>query len=238
MSASDFQCRQSAYARVAGAALLSIILSSVLSNHLVVWTDAQATAHNLIAHALQFRIGLVGELLMLNGDIVLAAAFYALLKPVGPGLALLGTFWRLTNAFLLAVGAVASFVALDALTAPHLSAALAPFGASQRPALVLLFLDLHATAMTVGLLLFSLGAATHSWLLFRSRYIPRVLSGGYFGVAVILFAGAGALLLFPRLDAMIDPWFILPDFVVELLVALWLLIRGVRIPAPRTGALA
>jgi hypothetical protein len=233
MSALSFQERQKNYARVAGAALLTIILSGALSNHLVVWSDAEATARNLIVHERQFRIGLAGELLMLNADIVLALAFYMLLKPVGTGLALLGAFWRLANAFLIAAGVIAGVVAVDVLTDPHLSAALATFSAGQRPALVLLFLDLHVTAMTVGLLPFSLGAATHSWLLWRSRYIPRVLSGAYFVAAAVLFAGAGAILLLPRLDAVIDPWFILPDFAVELLAALWLLIRAVRISDPQ-----
>jgi hypothetical protein len=54
--------------------------------------DAAATAHNILAHERQFRVGLAGELIMLNFDVVLALALYALLKPVNEILALLGAF--------------------------------------------------------------------------------------------------------------------------------------------------
>jgi hypothetical protein len=234
----SFQERQNSYARVAGVALLIIILSGVLGNHLVVWSDAATTARNLVTHELRFRVGLAGELLMLNADIVLALAFYMLLKPVGAGLALLGAFWRLTNAFLIAGGVIAGVVASDVLADPHVSAALTTFSAAQRPPLVLLFLDLHVTAMVIGLLPFSLGAAAHSWLLWRSRYIPRVLSGAYLLAVTVLFAGALTILLLPHLDATIDPLFIVPDFVVELVVALWLIIRAVRISDPHAAGAA
>src|SRR5882757_227212 len=106
-------------AKIAGAALLLICASGLLSNNLIVSGDATATANNIIAHERWFRLGIFGELLMLNGDIVLAVALYLLLKPVNAGLALLGTIWRLANAMLLAVGVAVSLVALDSIQDGH-----------------------------------------------------------------------------------------------------------------------
>jgi len=42
-----------------------------------------------------------------------------------------------------------------------------------------------------------------------------------------------AIIIFPTLDAIIDPWFVVPDFIVELVVALWLTIKGVNITVQR-----
>jgi hypothetical protein len=225
---------QPAAARIAGVALLVIILSSALSNNLVV-ADAAATAHNISTHERQFRIGLAGEMIMLNSDVVLALALYALLKPINRTLALLGAFWRIANATVLGVGIMASLVAPRLLDDTRY---LTAFKTDQMQALARQLLDVHGAAMLVGLIFFGLGAATHSYLLWQSRYIPRLLSGSYFVVTALIVICCFAIILFPSIGAMIDPWFVLPDFVVELVVALWLTIKGVdlsRWPALSDG---
>jgi hypothetical protein len=217
---------QRAYARIAGVSLLVILMSTVLSNDLVVSGDAAATAHNILTHERQFRIGLVGETIMLNSDIVLAVALYALLKPINRFLALLGAFWRIANAIVLGVGIVVSLVAVNALGDAHY---LTAFNTDQMQVTARQLLDIHGGGALVGLIFFGFGAATHSYLLWKSRYIPRLLAGSYLLVTLLIVVCCFAIILFPRLDAMIDPWFIVPDFVVELLVALWLTIKGVPI---------
>jgi hypothetical protein len=218
------------YARIAGVSLLVIIVSSVLSNDLIVSGDAAATARNILAHERQFRIGLAGEMIMLNSDVVLAVALYALLKPVNGILALLGAFWRVANAIVLGVGVVVSLVALDTLgDARYLTA----FKADQMQAIARQLLDIHGTAMLIGLILFGLGAATHSYLFWKSRYIPRFLAASYLLVAVVIVICCFAIVVFPNLDAIIDPWFVVPDFIVELVVALWLIFKGVNITVQR-----
>ena len=220
---------QLGYARIAGCSLLVIILSSTLSNNLVV-EDASATAHNILAHELQFRIGLVGETIMLNSDVVLAVALYALLKPVNGILALLGAFWRIANATVLGVGVVVSLAALHVL---HDAQYLTAFKMDQMQAIVRQWLTMHGAGMLIGLIFFGLGAATHSYLFWKSRYIPRFLAACYLVVALQVVVCCFLILLFPSLDAIIDPWFIVPDFVVELAVALRLTIKGADIrPQP------
>lgn len=60
----------------------------------------------------------------------------------------------------------------------------------------------------------------------RAHQSRGIGSWRYLIVALVLLSGSFAIILFPNLDAMIDPWFILPDFAIELLVGLWLLIKG------------
>jgi hypothetical protein len=121
-------------------------------------------------------------------------------------LALLGAFRRVANAIVLAVGVVVGVLAVDALADAHY---LTAFKTDQMQAIARQLLDIHGAAMLIGLILFGLGAATHSFLL-----------------------------VFPSLDPIIDPWFVAPDFVVELVVALWLIIKGVNIQAlaPKSSA--
>jgi hypothetical protein len=226
---------QRLYARIAGVSLLVIIASSVLSNNLVVSGDAPATAHNILTHERQFRIGLTGEMIMLNSDFVLAIALYALLKPVNRMLALLGAFWRVANAIVLGVGVVVSLVALDALGDAHY---LTAFKTEQMQAIARQLLDIHGAAMMIGLIFFGFGAATHSYLFWKSRYIPRWLAASYLLVTAFIVVCCFAIIIFPTLDALIDPWFVVPDFIVELVVALWLTIKGVNITVQRAAQAA
>ncbi len=215
------------YARIAGLALLLICLSAGLSNNLIVAGDAAATARNILAHEHHFRVGVAGELFMVNCDVLLAVALYGLLKPVNAQLALLGAFWRFANALVQSVGIVVTLVALGYLHDTHY---LTSFSLSQMQAMARQLLEVHDNAMGLGLVFFGLGAATHAYLLWVSRYIPRALSGPYIAVAIVILMSCWVSIIFPALDAIIYPWLIAPDFFVELSVGVWLLSKGASYP--------
>jgi len=162
---------------------------------------------------------------MFNCDIVLALALYVLLKPVSAPLALLGSFWRLANAVVLGIGAVFSLVVLDLLGETHYQA----FNPDQRQALMTLVLDVYDKGSVIGLIFFSLGAALHSYLLLRSGYIPKVLSALYLFAAIWLLVCCFVFVIAPGVAAALGSGFIVPDFVAELLVAVWLLFKGAKI---------
>ncbi len=71
-----------------------------LLNPLVVPGDVAATARNIVAHQTQFRITAVCFLTYSLGVVVLLSALYVVLKPVNPGLALVGALFRLVFALL------------------------------------------------------------------------------------------------------------------------------------------
>lgn len=225
-------------ARIAGVTLLVLMLSGFLGlfargGHLIVSGDAVATARNILAHMQRFRVGLLCEFVMLNCDIVLALALFALLKPVNSALALLGSFWRVANAFLLAVGIAGSLVSLELLNDVHSVSRLSS-GQLDGTAIIMFF-GLHKQASLLGLMFFCLGAGVHSWLLFQSKYIPRAISGLYLFAAVEMLICCIAFIVFPMSRAVLDPGFVVPDFVAELATALWLTIRGVKLSV-REGA--
>ena len=219
-------------ARVAGFTLLLLMVSGfagmlVSGGHLVVGGDAAATARNLLTHERVFRVGLACEFVMLSCDVVLALALFELLKPVNSTLALLGSFWRVANAVVLGVGVAASLVGLDLLVNSHYTSLLS---ADQLHAIAMMFFDLHSRVSLMGLMFFCFGAGVHSWLLWRSGYIPRVISGLYLFASVEMLLCCFAFLVFPQSRAVLDPGFLVPDFFAELSAALWLAFKGVKLP--------
>jgi hypothetical protein len=221
-------------ARVAGVTLLVLMVSGFVGmfargGHLIVGDDAAATAQNILEHEQRYRAGLVCEFVMLNCDVVLALALFALLKPVNSTLALLGSFWRVANALMLAVGIAACLASLDLLGDSH-SVSLLRAGQLDGSAM-LMFFNMHKQVSLIGLMFFCLGAGVHSWLLFRSRYIPRVISGLYLFASVEMLLCCVAFIVFRKSRAVLDPGFIVPDFFAELAAALWLAIKGVNLSA-------
>lgn len=228
------EASQKIAARIAGFTLLLLMVSGftgmlAFGGHLVVAGDAGATARNILAHERAFRGSLVCEFVMLTCDVVLALALFALLKAVNSTLALLGSFWRVANAIVLGVGIAASLVSLDLLDNPHYTSLLSP---DQMHAMAMMFFDVHHHVSLIGLMFFCLGAGVHSWLLFQSGYIPRVISGLYLFASAEMLLCCFVFLVFPNTRAVLDPAFLVPDFFAELSAALWLAFKGVKLPAP------
>ena len=232
MTESTTEATQRIAARIAGFTLLLLMASGFLGmfvgGNQIVDGDAVATAHNILAHERAFRGGLACEIVMLNCDVVLALALYALLKPVNGTLSLLGSFWRIANAGLLGVGIAASLVALDLFSHPNFMSLL---NANQLHPIALIFFDLHDRLSLMGLMFFCFGAGVHSWLLYRSRYIPRIISGLYFFACIEMLLCCFTFVIFPKIRPALDPAFVVPDAVAELSAALWLALKGAKLPA-------
>jgi len=226
MTALTVEALQKHWARAAGVALAAIIVIGLAGVFVQTLVGPELNPETILAHEQVYRVSLACEFGMLNSDIVLAIALYGLLKPVNGPLALLGAFWRFANAVILGVGLVAALTALNLLHTAHHPTASA---ASQLPEYAGSLLRMHDVASPIGLFFWSMGAAVHSHLLWQSRYIPRTLSGAYLAVSVVIFAGCLGIMIFPSLQSTIDPWFVLPDLPVEVAVALWLMIKGVKI---------
>ncbi len=88
---------------------------------------------------------------------------------------------------------------------------------------------MHETGSLIGLVFFSLGASVHSYLLLKSSYVPKALSGFYLlGVIWLLLCCFGFIVI-PHSMGMFNTAFIVPDFLAELLVGLWLTFKGATI---------
>ena len=88
------------YARIAGALYLVVIVlgifaEAIVRGRLIVSGDAAATAANILASELLWRLGILSEVVALVCVIGLTMIYYVLLRPVSRELALLATFLRL-----------------------------------------------------------------------------------------------------------------------------------------------
>ncbi len=87
-------------------------------------------------------------------------------------------------------------------------------------------------AALVGVFAFCVGSSLYSYLLYRSRLVPRWLSGWGIGAAVLLFL-ACLLALFSQRDVTTYTILALPVGVQEMVLAVWLIVKGFD-PADRS----
>jgi len=218
-------------AKVAGVAgLLAFVLvvfgNYFLLNPLIVPRDAVDTARNILAHETQFRLALVCFITYAIGGIVLLTAIYVIFVPVNRGLALAGALFRFVFVMLWLVAPLNSLGALRLLGESSYLQAFEPerLQALARAQIAASFDDYY-----VGLPFFGLAATVCAWLWLKSNYIPRGLS--IFGViasAWCVFC-AFVYLIFPNFNKIVNDYiFDSPMALFELIVSLWLLIKGLR----------
>ena len=214
------------YAKVAGFMYLFIIITSLLIGifidaELIVPGNDAATFNNIMANELLFRIGIASGLIVGASIVVLALALYVILKPVNKNLALLALLWRLAEAILGVVTVLIGFIVLLLLD-------VTVFTTEQLQALVGLFLDVRTAGIFIVTIFVSLGTIVFFYLFFKSRYIPRILAAwGIFSFSLALLYSFVNILFLPV--AMIEFVYLIPGALFEVLIGLWLLIKGVNV---------
>ena len=189
---------------------------------LIVPGDAAATAKHILANASLFRLSMVSALLDQIVFILVALALYQVLKPVNKNMAALMVIFLLLGVPIAMLNELNNVAVLFLLSGAD---SLKVFTADQVHTLVLLFLDLHALGLNIAFLVGAPWFFPMGYLVFTSRFLPRIL-----GVLLII-NGLGylidsfAALLLPGLNVnivMFTGW-------VEVVFALWLVIKGVNV---------
>ncbi|MGO9520278.1 MAG: DUF4386 domain-containing protein, partial [Candidatus Korobacteraceae bacterium] len=136
-------------------------------------------------------------------------------------LSLLAAFFGLVGCSITAFGSLFQLAPLVVLGgAPYLRV----FNLEQLQALALMFLKLNDQSANICLVLFGFYDLLIGYLIFRSAFLPRVL-----GVLMAL-AGLGWLtFLYPPLANSLSPYVLVLGFLAELLLMLWLLVKGVNV---------
>lgn len=223
---------QQSAARVVGFVYLMAMATSMfaelyLRGPLIVRGDAVQTAINIVASERLFRLSSVIHVLTFASDVVVGVALYVILRRVSRNVALLAAFWRVANAAILAVIILSDFAVLRLLSgAEYLRA----FDTAQLQGLARLMISVQAAGFQIGFVFLGLGSTLFSWLWFKSRYVPRALAAwGIFASSLLAF-GTLAIMLFPGL-AVVGLTYMAPMFLYEVGLGLWLLIKGLRVPA-------
>jgi hypothetical protein len=197
--------------------------AAIVSGGLVVYDDAAATAHNILAHETLFRLAVAGDVIA-TLYIVYTLLLYNLFKPVNRSLSLLAAFFSLVGT---AIGALNVLFLLAPLVVLGGAQPLSAFNVEQLQALALLFLKLHAQAANIGLVLFGSYNLLIGYLIFRSTFLPRIL-GVLLAISGFCYLiNSFANFLSPAFAAHLLPYILIPGG-AELLLALWLVVMGVN----------
>jgi hypothetical protein len=213
-------------ARIAG--LLYLILAALsafglvyVPSVLIAPGDSATTTRNILANEWLFRLGIVSNLLAFTINIFVVVFLYKLLKPVNEGIASLMVILILMGLALAMLNELNQVAVLLLSGADYLPA----FTTDQLQALVPLFFDLYEHGFLISHIFFGLWLFPMGYLIFKSEFLPRFL-----GILLII-AGFGYLadfilfFLFPGVGVTVSEF----TFVGEVLLLLWLLLRGVNV---------
>jgi hypothetical protein len=205
---------------VAGAFAIGYVQSRLFS------ADATVTAANIASHELLYRAGLAAHVVVTLTNVPLALIFYELFRTVNRRLALLDAFFILVATAIEAAGIVGQLAPLILLGDGVDTSALPPAQLQSVASLTAAFAHVDYTVFTV---FFGVDILLMSYLLWRSRFLPRVLAVllAIDGLAYLAYSFTDVLA--PGLATLLTPWVQLPAPVAEGALSLWLLAFGVDV---------
>ena len=164
-------------ARVAGALYVLNGVTGFFSlqyvpGKLIVSGNAAATANNILAHEMLFRLGIVSELFCAAEFIFVVWALYRLLNGVNKTHASLMVILGLVPLPIMFLNVLNEVAALTLFRGADF---LSVFDKAQRDALAMLFLRLHHQEVAAAEVLWGLWLFPLAILVYRSRFLPRFL---------------------------------------------------------------
>jgi hypothetical protein len=219
-----------ALARIGGALYLVIIVlglwqEAFVRDRLVVSGDAEATAVNVHAMEPLWRYGIAAEFVLLICAIVVLWILYILLRPVSRDLALLAVLFNVVS---IAIEGAVTMSLVEALFPLGNARYLEAFTPGQLQALASLSIRSHAYGFGVALIFFGCFCLVAGALIFRSGYLPRLIGVLMQIAGACYLVDSFALLVAPGLASRMFPAILLPAFVGELSLCLWLVFKGVN----------
>ena len=223
------------------AAFLLLILSPLavfgmiyVPSILIVHGNAATTARNIMASESLFRLGIASTLLSQLVGIFWVLVLYQLLKPVNKNMAVLMVIFNLLIVPIAMLNELNQFAVLFLSSGADF---LRVFTPGQLHTLMSLFLNLHDYGIQIAGIFWGLWLFPYGFLVFRSGFLPRfigvLLMIGCFGYLIQSFVG----FLSPNL-VVYTAWLAALTSSGELLLPLWLLIKGVNVERWEKRALA
>ena len=202
----------------AGIGFLLSFVGAIAASLFINIGNAAASTNNLM-------FGVLGFLIAILGDVLRAWALYVFFKPVNKSLALLSAWFMLLHDAIF--GAALLNLVFGSML---LSGAdyLAIFATDQLQALRSLFLNGFNVGFEIGLFFFSFHLGLLGYLVYRSGFIPKLLS------ILLIAASLGYLIdsvgnvFLPNYPEIIGQILMAPNFIGEVALIVWLVFRGVK----------
>jgi hypothetical protein len=207
---------------------LTGVFGALLMKGVVIPTDAVATAQNLLAHESLYRsgweVGLVANALY----IAVTALFYGLLAPVNRSLAVMMAFFSLVGCIVQIFGGLLQIAPLTILADNQMAGA---FTVAQLQTAALLSFKLYPQVFNISLVLFALFDSLLGYLIYKSTFLPR-----FIGVWFMIGGVVGLMFLWPPLGTALRFVIIPVGGLAELILMLWLIVKGVDVSRWREKA--
>ncbi len=219
------------YARIGGVLYLIIIVvglfgEAFVRDRLIVSGDAAATAANIMSHESLWRFHIAAELFLLICAVALLLILFALLRPVSKDLALLAAFFNLVS---IGIEAATTMYLLEALFPLGNAGYLKAFTPEQLYAMATLSLKSHGYGFGVSLIFFGCFCLIVGYLIFKSGYLPKAIGVLMQIAGVCYLTNSFALILSPAVANRLFPAILVPAFIGEASLCLWLLVKGVNV---------
>jgi hypothetical protein len=228
-----------AVARIAGLFYLLVIGAGVtgmlLRGDLIVKGDAVATAHNVLAHESLFRLAAAADMVGTVSYVIVTGLLYVLLRPAGRTAAVIAAFLSVAGC---AAGAVSTGLQMTQLAVLSGTPFTSALSTDQMAGVAYTFARAQSQVYTMAMMFFACYCAITGVLIWRSRFLPRLVG------VLMVFAGLGwaantlTLLLAPVLASQLFPAIMMPGMIGEVSLAVWLALRGVNSDKWRAPSLA
>lgn len=211
-------------ARFAGVFSLLTILGGIvaqgfISERLINFGDAAATANNILVNKGLFQIGFTVYLIEMACQLITIGLLYRLLKPVSRTLALLMLLFELTGMVIKTFARVFYITPLFVLNGPS---ALSGLDAGQLQSISLTLLKVNDYGAATALAFFGFSTLLDGYLVFRSTYLPRWL-----GVLGMIAAPGWLAFLYPPLGYSVFMFAALIGLLASAAKIFWLIVFGV-----------
>ncbi|MFL6519724.1 MAG: DUF4386 domain-containing protein [Chthoniobacterales bacterium] len=204
---------------IAGGLFAGIVQDSVTANG-----DAAAIAAAIAAHDSLWRCGIGIHLIYLAVPATIVnVLLYRIFKPKVPTLALLALAFAIVSQAIEATAILPLFVPLI-----KPAGGLAALGETERHALTYVALHLSELGFSVALFFFSGFCAALGAAILRTRLVPALIGVLMIVAGACYFISTLSTVVAPTAAHFLSPWIIIPCFVGEASLALWLLVKGTR----------
>ena len=223
-------------ARIAGVLYMVIIVCGMFGGltreSLLVSGDAVATAQNISDAEGLFRATIMADIIMVLADVAIGVAFFYLLKSVNHGLSLLSAAFRLAQAAALGINLLMLFLVLQ-----FLNGDMATIGTENAQAQAYVFFNAHGIGYNLALMFFATSILIQGYLVYVSGYFPKLLGILLMIAAAGYFIDNTASFILPNYADYAETFqmIVMVAFPVELIMALYLLVKGIKSNAAGAG---